>query len=95
MAIHQLGEYIHLDFTTQDLTIHRQATSSVQVGTDQLKYRQESTIERVFVYKDNPLKLEIEHFVNAITTGDRLTNAAQDIAALKLTFDIERALGLR
>jgi predicted dehydrogenase len=95
MAIHQAGEYIHLDFTTQDLTIHRQATSSVQVGSDQLKYRQEATIERVFVYKDNPLKLEIEHFVNAITTGDRLTNASQDLAALKLTFDIERVLGLR
>lgn len=95
MAIHQPGEYMLLDFSTQDLTIHRQATSSVHVGADQLKYRQESTIERVFVYKDNPLKLEIEHFVDAIATGNRLTNAEQDLAALKLTFDIERSLGLR
>ncbi len=95
MAVHQKSEYIHLDFTTQDLSIHRHASSSVQLGADQLKYRQEASIEHVFVYKDNPLKQEIEHFVGAIKTGNNLVNPEQDLSALKITFDIERQLGLR
>lgn len=94
MAVHQKNEYINLDFATQDLSIHRHTSSSVQVSSDQLKYRQEATIEHVFVYKDNPLKLEVEHFVNAIKTGIELFGS-QDITALQVTFDIEKILGLR
>lgn len=95
MAVHQKDEYIHLNFTTQDLSIHRHASSSVHVGTDQLKYRQEATIEHVFVYKDNPLKLEIEYFVNAIKTGNHLVCPTQELSALSITFEIEKILGLR
>ena len=95
MAVHQQNEYVYLDFTTQDLHIHRQSSSSVHVGKDQVKYRQDAHIERVFVYKDNPLKLEIEHFVSAIKTGTNMVNPDHDIAALKITFSIERLLGVR
>ena len=95
MAVHQQTEFMNLDFGTQDLTIHRHTSSSVQVGTDQLKYRQEGTVEHVFVYKDNPLKLEIEHFVNAIKSGQNKITPEQDLPALKVTFEIERLLGLR
>lgn len=95
MAIHQRNEFMFMDFTTQDLTIHRQASSTVQVGTDQLKYRQEGTIEQVFVYKDNPLKLEIEYFISSIITQQHCRSPHEDIAALSVTFAIEKALGLR
>lgn len=95
MAVHQKNEYMLLDFTTQDLTIHRHASSSVHVGTDQLKYRQESSIERVFVYKDNPLKLEIEHFIKSVKSGTDLVKPDQDLSALQTTFEIERLLGVR
>jgi predicted dehydrogenase len=95
MSVHQKNEFIHLDFGTQDLSIHRHASSSVQLGTDQLKYRQEASIEHVFVYKDNPLKLEIENFVSAIKTGNDRLNPDQDLRSLQITFEIERLLGLR
>jgi len=95
MAIHQKNEYLHLDFTTQDISIHRHASSSIQIGSDQLKYRQEGSVEHVFVYKDNPLKLEIEHFVKSIQSGAALVNPEQDVRALEITFEIERLLGLR
>ena len=84
-----------MDFSTQDLMIHRHASSSVQIGVDQLKYKQEGTVEQVFVYKDNPLKLEVEHFIKSMTTGQALTNPREDLAALQVTFAIEEALGLR
>jgi len=95
MAIHQKNTFIQLDFTTQDISIHRHGSSSVQVGSDQLKYKQEATIEHLFVYKDNPLKLEVEHFAAAIKAGNNLVNPEQDLTALALTFEIERKLGLR
>jgi predicted dehydrogenase len=95
MAVHQKNEYLSMDFTTQDLTIHRHASSSVQLSADQLKYKQEGTVEQVFVYKDNPLKLEIEHFIKSITTGNNILNPREDLAALEITFAIEKELGLR
>lgn len=95
MTIHQKDAHISLDFTTQDIAIHRRATTSVDVGADQLKYKQESMVEHLFIYKDNPLKLEVENFTNAIKTKQNLSNADKDLIALKITFDIEKQLGLR
>jgi predicted dehydrogenase len=94
MAIHQKNEFIQLDFTTQDLLIHRHSSSSVQVGADQLKYKQESLIERLFVHKDNPLKQEVEFFASAIKTGNNRLNPEQDLPALEIAFKIEQLLGL-
>ncbi|MBU1008233.1 Gfo/Idh/MocA family oxidoreductase [Candidatus Dependentiae bacterium] len=93
MCIHQEGAFIELNFTTQDISIHRHTTASVNIGHNQMKYKQEATVEQLFVYKDNPLKLEIEHFVQSIKTGKNRTNATKDLDALRLTLEIEKALG--
>ncbi len=92
MSIHQKNSFIKLDFTTQDISIHRHTSESVKIGTNQLQYRQEGTVERLFVYKDNPLKLEVENFIKSIKTGKNLSNASKDIAALTLTLKIEKRL---
>ena len=95
MEIHQKNEYILLDFTTQDISIHRQMNSSTQIiGNEQLKYKQESLVERVFVYKDNPLKLEIEYFLNSVKNKTNQIHPEQNLTAIKLTFEIEKMLGL-
>lgn len=94
MAIHQEGSFIQLDFTTQDISIHRHTTESVNIGHNQLKYRQAGTVERLFVYKDNPLKLEIEYFVKSIITETNKIAPQKDLEALKLSLSIEKALGL-
>ncbi len=95
MAVHEKDAFFHLDFTTQDLVIHRQTSSSVQVGLDQLSYRQESLVEHVFVHKDNPLKQEIMHFMRAIETKNDMRNASQDIQALDIIVEIERQLSVQ
>lgn len=92
MSIHQADAFIELDFTTQDLSIHRHASSSAKVNDQEVRYRQEGTIERLFVYKDNPLKLEIEHFIRSIQTGNNRTQADQDLTALAVTLTIEEAV---
>lgn len=93
MCIHQHQKFIQLDFTTQDIFIHRHATESVKIGHNQLKYQQAGTVERLFVYKENPLKLEIEHFVSAIASGENRLAPKKDLEALRLALEIEKALG--
>lgn len=90
MCIHQKSSYIKLDFTTQDISIHRHASDNVKIGINQLKYKQESTIERLFVYKENPLKSEVEHFIKSIKSAKNLTNKENDLAALYLTLELEK-----
>ncbi len=94
MNIHQQNSFINLDFATQDISIYKNPSDSVQVGNNALKYKQEKTIENLIVYNDNPLKLEIEHFINAIKTKNKLINEKQDTIALKLTLELEKTLGL-
>ena len=53
----------------QDIRIHRDASSHHTISKQELKYRQESTIERIFVHKDNPLKLEIKKFLDCAMNG--------------------------
>ena len=92
MSIHQESAFLQLDFTTQDIFVHRHSSASVKVEHNQMKYRQEATVERLFVYKENPLKLEIDYFANAIRTGENKRDAQQDLDALELTLAIEKAL---
>lgn len=58
--------YITLDFTAQEIELHRQASSVINLTNEQIRYKQESIVEKIFVHKDNPLKQEQEHFVNCI-----------------------------
>ena len=92
MCIHQNNSFIKLDFTTQDISINRHTSDSVKISANQLKYKQEGTIERLFVYKDNALKLEVENFAKSIKSGKKLIDAQKDIVALNLTFEIEKLL---
>ena len=76
MAITQPNAYILLDYTDQDIRVHRQASSEHIVARGTLRYKQESFIERIFVHKDNPLKLEIRNFLEqhhpaSLTGADR------------------------
>ncbi|CCY77926.1 Gfo/Idh/MocA family oxidoreductase [uncultured Brachyspira sp.] len=76
-----------LDYATQDITIHRQAASQSKIKTSiGINYTQESIIERVFIHRDNPLKLEDEHFANCILGKDKkLVSIEDDVRTIKLT----------
>lgn len=76
-----------LDYATQDITIHRQAASQSKIKTSiGINYTQESIIERVFIHRDNPLKLEDEHFANCILGKDKkLVSIEDDVITIKLT----------
>ncbi|WP_297206667.1 Gfo/Idh/MocA family oxidoreductase [uncultured Brachyspira sp.] len=87
LAISTKEAYFLLDYATQDITIHRQAASQSNIKTSiGINYKQESIIERVFIHRDNPLKLEDEHFANCILGKDkRFVSIEDDVNTIKLT----------
>lgn len=90
LAISTEEAYFILDYATQDITIHRQAASQSNIKTSVgINYKQESIIERVFIHRDNPLKLEDEHFANCILGKDkRFVSIEDDVNTIKLTESI-------
>lgn len=90
LAISSEEAHFILDYATQDITIHRQAASQSKIKTSiGINYTQESIIERVFIHRDNPLKLEDEHFANCILGKDKkLVSIEDDVRMIKLTEDI-------
>ncbi|MBU0566592.1 Gfo/Idh/MocA family oxidoreductase [bacterium] len=89
LAITQPDAYIFLDYAEQDLQIHRQASSKYILSRELLQYRQESFIERLFVHKDNPLKLELSHFIDCIVNGATpKTTTEEDLRSLGITLKI-------
>jgi predicted dehydrogenase len=93
LAITQEDAYIFLDYADQELHIHRRASSDYFTSQEVLKYKQESFIERIFVHKDNPLKLELAYFINAINDGSS-PFYEEDLRPLKTTLDILKMVNL-
>ena len=56
---------------------------------DSLRYKQESLVERIFVHKENPLKLELQHFLDCATNGSpRKVAIDNELYSLKIALDI-------
>ncbi len=90
LAISQEGSYILLDYMTQEITVIRQPLEEYIVLKEEIKYKQESLVEHVFVHKENnPLKLEQIHFIECIDNGRKpIRNSEADISALKIAKEI-------
>lgn len=89
LAVSQESSYVFLDYSTQDIQIHRQPTSAYFINQVEIKYSQESLIERVFIHKDNPLKLELEHFIDCIVKNVKPhVTGEMDIQTLEVAMEI-------
>ena len=71
LEVTQKESSILLDYTEQEIFVHRQSSSESQLSPGSLRYKQESLVERIFVHKDNPLKLELKHFIDCAADGSR------------------------
>lgn len=89
LSITQKDSYVILDYTDQEIYVHRQASSDYVLTKDSLRYKQESLIERIFVHKDNPLKLEIQHFVDCVKNGTpRKVAVDNELYSLEIALEI-------
>ncbi len=89
LSITQKDSYVILDYTDQEIYVHRHSSSDYMLSRDTLRYKQESLIERIFVHKDNPLKLEQKHFIDCIQNG-----SPRNLAADRELYSLEIALGI-
>lgn len=78
LTITQKDSYISLDYTDQDIHVHRKASSEHTLTKKELTYRQESNIERIFVHKENPLKLELQNFLDCAMNGSTKSVSMKD-----------------
>jgi len=93
LAVTQKDAYIFLNYTDQDIHIHRNASSEHILTRRELRYKQESLVERIFVHKDNPLKLELLHLLDCATNGARrLVPVESDLYSLEIALQILKEL---
>lgn len=89
LSITQKDSYVILDYTDQEIYVHRQSSSDYMLTKDSLRYKQESLIERIFVHKDNPLKLEIQHFLDCVENGTpRKVAVDNELYSLEIALEI-------
>jgi predicted dehydrogenase len=96
LAVTQPDAYILLDYSHQDIEIHRRAAQEYYLDRESIRYRQASFVEHVLVHKDNPLKLEIRHLIaaaqSAAATGQVELPEAEDLRSLAVALEIERMI---
>lgn len=88
LAVSQKESYVFLNYTTQDVEIHRQSHSATNINKPKegINYSQESSIEHMFVHRDNPLKLENSHFIDCILGAtEPLVPVRNDVYTLEVT----------
>ncbi len=89
LEIMQAGSFIFLDYANQDIQIHRQAAVAYMLTQEEIRYKQESFIEHIQVTKENPLKLEIEHFYDCIRKHvEPIVDNHHDIRSLEIVTNI-------
>jgi predicted dehydrogenase len=89
LEVTQKESSILLDYTEQEIFIHRQSSSESQLSPGSLRYRQESLVERIFVHKDNPLKLELKHFIDcAANDSQRKLTVKKELNSLNIALQI-------
>ncbi len=89
LAISQEGAYVSLNYDTQEITITRQPQEDYLVLKEEIKYKQENVVERVFIHKDNALRLEQIHFIECINEDrEPIHKPEADITALKIAKEI-------
>lgn len=85
LAVTQEKEYVVLNYTSQDILVHHRASSHHELTRKELRYKQEAVIERIFVHRENPLKLELRHFLDCASNGaKRHTSVENELKSLKV-----------
>ena len=96
LAITQPDAYIVLDYSHQDIQIHRRAAQEYTLNRESIRYRQASFVEHLLVHKDNPLKLEIRHLIAAARAaeagGQPELPEEEDLRSLAVSLEVERMI---
>lgn len=88
LTVTQKHNFVILNYGAQEIEIHRQGNSVTVTAPDEIKYSQESVVERVHIHKDNPLKSEHMHFYDCIVGKAKpLVTGDVDLKTLRIALD--------
>ena len=83
---------VNADFIGQSVEIHRQSLPEYVEQNGDVHYRHESLVERPVVESGNPLKQELQAFIDAATNGTEPAVTAEDgLRVIEVADRIERA----
>ncbi len=89
LSVTQKDSYVLLDYTDQEIYVQRDSSSEHKLSKGSLRYKQESIVERIFVHKENPLKLELQHFIDCAKNGSpRRVAIDNELYSLEIALDI-------
>jgi len=89
LSVTQKDSYVLLDYTDQEIYVQRDSSSEHKLSKGSLRYKQESIVERIFVHKDNPLKLELQHFIDCAKNGSpRKVAVDNELYSLEIALNI-------
>ncbi|WP_306059025.1 Gfo/Idh/MocA family protein [Natronococcus wangiae] len=86
---------VEVDYLEQSVLIHRDSYPEYLTDDGQNRYRHESVVERPRIATSEPLRRELESFVEAVRTGTEPEVTAEDgIEALETVQAIDSRLGI-
>ncbi len=89
IAVHCKNALVEADFLHNEISIHRQGSSSSDYG--QVSYQRDCLIEKVHIDPIDKLHAELEHFINCVRGGSQPSvGGEQALKALKLASEVER-----
>ncbi len=91
LSISQEDAYIYLNYASQDIQIYRRPDSKTRyyISPQEIRFHEEMVMERLYIHKENALKLELEHFISCINNGDHpVETSDNDLYALEITLEI-------
>ena len=84
---------VTVDYIDRSVTIHRRTRPEFLVNDGDLRYRSEQVVERPTVDNGEPLKKELDAFLDAVQNGTEPVVSGQDgVNALSLAHRVKRAL---
>jgi predicted dehydrogenase len=87
--------YVVVDYTDQSVRIHRRSFPEYVERDGEVRYRHEGVVEQPLVHRAEPLKRELESFVDAVRTGsDPAVTGEDGLRALRLAARFEELAGL-
>jgi predicted dehydrogenase len=69
LEITQEDGFLHLDYIEQNIILRKQVSSKYIFDQPKAMYRREFLVDQPMISKDEPLRLEIEHFISCLREG--------------------------
>lgn len=93
LEITQQESFVHLDYVDQNITLQKLVRAD---DGSKPVYRKEVMLERPYVPKGEPLRLQLEHFISCINNKqEAITSGQSGVESLKVAYQIINQLDLR